>query len=463
MATLDFPTFLRRTTRRTSVFVAALALAGAQGRVAAQQVNACYVPSVGAVYVIGPGGLPTECLPSHVPATLGSNSLADGSVITIKLANGAVTIAKLSFDPATQTELDVLAVPGTINDPNNPVHWTKLKGVPAEFADGTDNVGGAGGSVTSITAGAGLVAAPNPITTTGTLRVNFAGPGAADSVARSDHTHAAPVETDPTWTGPADIGSDIARDGNVGIGPGTGLIDAKLTIVADALNEGLRILNSGTNRFGLRIVNGVGAHHPLAVVNASNESVLFNTTGNPGSAVNIANTGTGHALRIDDSNGGNGLYVNNSGGGFAGYFTGSSADVVIQGNLDVAGTISKGGGSFAIDHPLDPDNMILRHSFVESPDMMNVYNGVVTTDSLGAALVELPTYFEALNRDFRYQLTVIGQFAQAIITEEVQNNRFAIRTSEPRVKVSWQVTGIRKDRWAEEHRIVVEEAKLQPR
>ena len=27
----------------------------------------------------------------------------------------------------------------------------------------------------------------------------------------------------------------------------------------------------------------------------------------------------------------------------------------------------------------------------------------------------LPEYFSALNRDFRYQLTVIGQFAQAIM------------------------------------------------
>jgi hypothetical protein len=129
------------------------------------------------------------------------------------------------------------------------------------------------------------------------------------------------------------------------------------------------------------------------------------------------------------------------------------------GNLHVSGTLSKGGGSFKIDHPLDPENKTLSHSFVESPDMMNVYNGNITTDAHGWATVVLPEYFDALNRDFRYQLTVIGQFAQAIVAKEIRNNRFTIRSSRPGVKVSWQVTGIRQDAWANANRIPVEEIK----
>src|SRR5262249_7071802 len=97
-----------------------------------------------------------------------------------------------------------------------------------------------------------------------------------------------------------------------------------------------------------------------------------------------------------------------------------------QGRLHVNGTPSKVKGSFKIDHPLDPANKYLSHSFVESPDMMNIYNGNVMTDRSGEAWVELPTYFEALNRDFRYQLTVIGQFAQAAVATEIRNNRFSI-------------------------------------
>jgi len=127
--------------------------------------------------------------------------------------------------------------------------------------------------------------------------------------------------------------------------------------------------------------------------------------------------------------------------------------------VNVNGALSKASGSFKIDHPLDPADRYLYHSFVESPDMMNVYNGNVVTDADGYATVTLPDWFQALNRDFRYQLTVIGQFAQAIIDREVEDNSFVIRTNLSNVEVSWQVTGIRQDAWANAHRVPVEEDK----
>ncbi len=129
------------------------------------------------------------------------------------------------------------------------------------------------------------------------------------------------------------------------------------------------------------------------------------------------------------------------------------------GNVKVTGALTKGGGGFRIDHPVEPENKYLSHSFVESPEMMNVYSGTVTTDDDGNARIALPDYFEALNRDFRYQLTVIGQFAQVMISEEVRGNEFAIRSDAPNVSVCWQVTGVRQDAWAEAHRIPVEEDK----
>ena len=129
------------------------------------------------------------------------------------------------------------------------------------------------------------------------------------------------------------------------------------------------------------------------------------------------------------------------------------------GNVRVSGMLTKGGGSFRIDHPLDPKNKYLSHSFVESPDMMNIYNGNITTNAAGEAIVEMPSYFDALNRDFRYQLTVIGQFAQAMVAEKINGNWFKIKTDKPRVEVSWQVTGIRQDKFAEKNRIQVETEK----
>ena len=132
------------------------------------------------------------------------------------------------------------------------------------------------------------------------------------------------------------------------------------------------------------------------------------------------------------------------------------------GDVDITGNLSKSGGTFKIDHPLDPANKYLIHSFVESPDMMNVYNGNIVTDATGTAVVSLPTYFEAENKDFKYQLTVIGDFAQAIVFEKVSNNQFVIKTSKPNIEVSWQVTGVRQDAWANDHRVVVEKEKEAP-
>ncbi len=136
--------------------------------------------------------------------------------------------------------------------------------------------------------------------------------------------------------------------------------------------------------------------------------------------------------------------------GFAGYFSG---------NLSVTGAITAGTKDFKIDHPLDPANKYLVHASVESSEMMNIYTGNVTTDASGNATVELPEWFQTLNTDFRYQLTVIGQFAQAIIARKIENNQFSIKTNAPSVEVSWQVTGVRQDAFAKAHPLVVEEEK----
>lgn len=128
-----------------------------------------------------------------------------------------------------------------------------------------------------------------------------------------------------------------------------------------------------------------------------------------------------------------------------------------QGNAHVNGTLSKTAGAFKIDHPQDPENKWLSHSFVESPDMMNVYNGNVRLNSKGKATITLPSYFAALNRDYRYQLTALGAAAPKLhVAQEIRGSAFKIAGGKPGLRVSWQVTGIRHDAYAEAHRIVVE-------
>jgi trimeric autotransporter adhesin len=144
-------------------------------------------------------------------------------------------------------------------------------------------------------------------------------------------------------------------------------------------------------------------------------------------------------LQLNDSN------------AYAGNFTG---------DVNVSGTLSNSGSSFKIDDPLDPADKYLHHSFVESPDMKNIYDGVAVLDARGEAVIEMPEWFSVLNRDFRYQLTAVGKPGPGLyIAEEMSGNHFSIAGGTPGAKVSWQVTGIRQDAWANAHRIPVEEEK----
>ena len=138
---------------------------------------------------------------------------------------------------------------------------------------------------------------------------------------------------------------------------------------------------------------------------------------------------------------------------------GGNCNIDVGGNLACTGAITGATKNFKIDHPLDPANKYLVHASVESSEMMNIYTGNIVTDARGEATVSLPDWFEALNADFRYQLTVVGQFAQAIVAREIENHQFQIKTNAPNVKVSWQVTGVRQDAYAKAHPLVVEQEK----
>jgi len=153
------------------------------------------------------------------------------------------------------------------------------------------------------------------------------------------------------------------------------------------------------------------------------------------------------------------VWINPFSTGYAVTITGFGAS--IGGNVSVAGNLSVSGAkNFKIDDPLDPTNKYLYHSSVESPDMLDLYNGTVVLDGQGEAWVRLPEYFEALNQDFQYQLTAVGSPAPGLyVAREISGNKFKIAGGRPRIKVSWQVTGIRHDAYASAHRTRVEEEK----
>jgi|GEM_PF-1434149 len=141
-----------------------------------------------------------------------------------------------------------------------------------------------------------------------------------------------------------------------------------------------------------------------------------------------------------------------------------SGPLLIQGGASVAYNLSKGAGTFVIDHVLDPLNKLLYHSFVESPDMKNIYDGIASLDEKGSATIELPKYLLALNRDFRYLGTPMGESMPNLhVSTEVRRKWFLwgvpvfkIQGGIPNGKISWQITGIRHDPFAEKNRIPVE-------
>jgi len=130
------------------------------------------------------------------------------------------------------------------------------------------------------------------------------------------------------------------------------------------------------------------------------------------------------------------------------------------GDLACSGTITAGAKFSRIDHPLDPANKYLVHTAIDSPEMKTVYDGVTSLDSNGEAWVTLPAYVEALNGNFRYQLTAIGAPGPNLyVAEKISGNRFRIAGGKPGAEVSWQVTGIRSDAWTKAHPQEVEPEK----
>ena len=139
--------------------------------------------------------------------------------------------------------------------------------------------------------------------------------------------------------------------------------------------------------------------------------------------------------------------------GYAGYFSG---------RVHVSGTLSKAAGSFKIDHPLDPEHKYLYHSFVESPDMKNVYDGVVTTDGAGFATVRAARLVPGAQPRLPLPADACSATARGRAPASSARSRTTRSWCRPTcrsVEVSWQVTGIRQDAYAEKHRIPVEEDK----
>jgi trimeric autotransporter adhesin len=388
-------------------------------------------------------------------------------------ANGIVTFAPGQNFPGSTATLNELSLPNTSSSSNGVI---AIGGQPfLSDAGATSNTfvgGGAGGTGEVSGASSANTGVGNGALASNQTGINNTASGASalESLISGSYNSAFGVQA---------LNFEATGGGNTAVGYAAGYTDQS------GANNTFIGANADTSSANLTHATAIGAG---AIVGESN-AIVLGGIGQTAVSVGIGSSNPGHTLEVVDrgiggagvwvlsitagdnavegiqsatsglsnggyfetsSNAGTGVVGVNTGGGKAGYFAG---DVQVTGNL------TKGGGSFKIDDPIAPSEKYLSHSFVESPDMMNIYNGNVVTNAKGYAVVTMPAWFEPLNRDFRYQLTPVGQFSQSMVASEIKDGKFTIRTSKPHVKVSWMVTGIRQDAWANAHRIPTEELK----
>jgi len=394
--------------------------------------------------------------------------IADDAVTSAKIQDDAVQEADLGFDPATQTELNT-------HEGHASAHHTKTTDA-SELSSGTLDD-------TRLSSNVPLENSANAFTAentfNGTVKIG-------DSTFRADNngisigngstpssTHL--LHTERTYNTSSECYGHYSSILNTGAGyvyghqlnvgcntsQGNGKLYGIMSIIGDISGGTGRVYGLyanvhnnaayGYNRYGVYAHSGDSS-------NAQDNSFGVHATAWGGeNATGI----DGYAEYAAESNwglygfarGGQhawGIYAWAQGGSvntYAGYF---------GGDVRVTGTFDNSKNNIIMDHPLDPENKYLKLSSVNSPEMKNVFDGVVTLNANGEATVELPEYFEALNENFRYQVTCIGGYAPVYIAEKIINNQFVIAGGQPGMEISWQVTGIRKDAFVQANPMEVE-------
>src|SRR5215208_4878664 len=299
-------------------------------------------------------------------------------------------------------------------------------------------------------------------------RDNLANPGAQTLLSRADTS----ISTDPVFTVRTPVGGDGIHGEASGTSTGVHGISEEGTGVLGESNSGTGVVGTGPSS-GVQgsSDSGIGIHREsgedglgvFGVVSSGFGVAGLSTSGVSGVGVyGVCPSGT--AVR-GDSDTGVGVYgLSTSFSGGIGVFGEGQTAGRFNGPVTVSGdlTVVNGDKPFKIDHPLDPPNKYLLHNAVEAPERKNVYDGLARLDEEGAAWVELPEWFEALNGDFRYQLTAVGGSAPGLhVAEEISENRFKIAGGQEGMKVCWQLTGTRKDPWAAANPFEVEQEKPQ--
>lgn len=394
--------------------------------------------------------------------TIATGDLANGAVTTAKIGDGQVTGAKL-VAPLRLTSSAASTTIGALDGTSTASNGVGVSGTAGTGANSAGVLGSAnagdGVRGTSIN-GVGVVGQGADAGVEGTSNqdgVLGTSTGFGDGVAGVAMGGAGVRGLSLDGIGVLGDGKEIGvkgtsanGDGVMGMSTAVGGIGVVGIDAGDGMGAG--VSGESPNGFGVigtgfRGVQGEGRTGVFGISNSADGAGVLGSSWhsndtNGFGVRGIANLGVG--VRGESTS------------GLAGFFVGP---VAMTSNLTVSGALFASTKLFKIDHPLDPANKYLMHAAVESPELKNLYDGVVVLDANGEAGVDLPAWFEALNGDFRYQLTCVGGVAPVYVAEEVSEGRFRIAGGTPGLKVSWQVTGVRKDAYAVAHPLDVEAEK----
>ena len=168
------------------------------------------------------------------------------------------------------------------------------------------------------------------------------------------------------------------------------------------------------------------------------------------------------------------MTMSDGSGGYKALILKKDGDVSVQGDLSIVGAISKGSGSFKIDHPLKPTTHHLVHSFLEGPTADLIYRGKVELVN-GQATVNIDTAAGMTEGTFEVLCTNVQCFTSNesdwdAVKGSVSGNTLSLncQNTSSNAVVSWLVVGERKDQhmrdtsWTDENgRVIVEPVKVE--